>query len=412
MIWCQGFSEPGAGSDLASLRTRADDAGDHFVINGSKIWTSYADFPADWCMLLARTDQKAPKHKGISVFALDMRTRGITVRPIRSMGGPRDFNEVFFDEVVVPRDCLLGNKNEGWMMVVAGLSFERVGVARYAKAAHVIEMLVDYARNTVVDGRPLADRPDVRAKIADLYCRCQAARLLNYRAISMQAKGQVPSIEGSIARVHNTTGGTIRRPGWTRHHRTVRVSSCRATRWRRSTAGSNASGCTRSPPRSRRARSRCKKTSSRSAACRFPSRTEHIRPVHGRSAKNQLRIRGNRPRCGSALEGWSFRMREIKFNLVLPIANYNRARSWAGAPTNWDFYSVSVADHMFTRTTFLNFERTPAQPQMECYTMLAAIAAITRRVRLVPFITPMIVSESGACWPRCFQPSTRSVTEG
>ena len=204
VIWCQGFSEPGAGSDLASLRTRADDAGDHFVINGSKIWTSYADFPADFCMLLARTDQKAPKHKGISVFALDMRTRGITVRPIRSMGGPRDFNEVFFDEVVVPRDCLLGNKNEGWMMVVAGLSFERVGVARYAKAAHVIEMLVDYARNTVVDGRPLADRPDVRAKIADLYCRCQAARLLNYRAISMQAKGQVPSIEGSIARVHNT----------------------------------------------------------------------------------------------------------------------------------------------------------------------------------------------------------------
>jgi alkylation response protein AidB-like acyl-CoA dehydrogenase len=204
VIWCQGFSEPGAGSDLASLRTRAEDAGDHFVINGSKIWTSYADFPADWCLLLARTDQKAPKHKGISVFALDMRTRGITVRPIRSMGGPRDFNEVFFDEVIVPRDCLLGNKNEGWMMVVAGLSFERVGVARYAKSARVIEMLVDYARNTVVDGHPLAERPEVRAKIADLYCRYQAARLLNYRAISMQAKGQVPSIEGSIARVHNT----------------------------------------------------------------------------------------------------------------------------------------------------------------------------------------------------------------
>jgi alkylation response protein AidB-like acyl-CoA dehydrogenase len=205
VIWCQGFSEPGAGSDLASLRTRAEDAGDHFVINGSKIWTSYADFPADWCLVLARTDQKAPKHKGISVFALDMRTRGITVRPITSMGGPRDFNEVFFDEVIVPRDCLLGNKNEGWMMVVAGLSFERVGVARYAKSARVIEMLVEYARNTVVNGRPLAERPEVRAKIADLYCRYQAARLLNYRAISMQAKGQVPSIEGSIARVHNTT---------------------------------------------------------------------------------------------------------------------------------------------------------------------------------------------------------------
>ena len=205
VIWCQGFSEPGAGSDLASLRTRADDAGDHFVINGQKIWTSYADFPADWCLLLARTDQKAPKHKGISVFAMDMRTRGITVRPIRSMAGPRDFNELFLDDVVIPRDCLLGGKNEGWMMVVAGLSFERVGVARYAKAARVIEMLVEYARNTVVDGRPLSERPEVRAKLADLYCRCQAARLLNYRAISMQAKGEVPAIEGSIARVHNTT---------------------------------------------------------------------------------------------------------------------------------------------------------------------------------------------------------------
>ena len=205
VIWCQGFSEPGAGSDLAALRTRAEDAGDHFVISGSKIWTSYADFPADWCLLLARTDQKAPKHKGISVFALNMRTPGITVRPIRSMGGPRDFNEVFFDDVVIPRDCLLGSKNEGWMMIVAGLSFERVGVARYAKAARVIEYLVEYARNTVVDGRPLSERPEVRARIADLYCRCQAARLLNYRAISIQAKGQVPAIEGSIARVHNTT---------------------------------------------------------------------------------------------------------------------------------------------------------------------------------------------------------------
>jgi alkylation response protein AidB-like acyl-CoA dehydrogenase len=204
VIWCQGFTEPGAGSDLASLRTRADDAGDHFVVSGQKIWTSYADCPADWCLLLARTDQKAPKHKGISVFALDMRTPGITVRPINSMSGPRDFNEVFFDEVVIPRDCLLGEKNEGWMMVVAGLSFERVGVARYAKVERVINTLVDYARKTVVDGRPLAERPEVRARIADLYCRYQAARLLNYRAISLQARGEVPAIEGSIARVHNT----------------------------------------------------------------------------------------------------------------------------------------------------------------------------------------------------------------
>ena len=204
VIWCQGFSEPGAGSDLASLRTRAVDAGDHFVVTGSKIWTSYADAPADWCLLLARTDPDAPKREGISVLLVDMRTPGITVRPIDTMAGPHEFNELFLDEVVVPRDCLLGEQDRGWEMVRTGLTFERTGVARYARAGRVIELLVAYARETAVDGRRLADDPDVRAQLADLRIRYEAARLLNYRVVSMQAAGQVPTVEASIARIHNT----------------------------------------------------------------------------------------------------------------------------------------------------------------------------------------------------------------
>lgn len=199
VIWTQGFSEPGAGSDLASLTTRADDRGDHFVLTGQKIWNSYADAPADWCLLLARTDPAAPKHQGLSLFLLDMRTPGITVRPINSMAGPHEFNEIFLDEVPVPSDCLLGTKNQGWEIVTAGLTFERIGVARYARAGRVIEALVDYVKRA-----QLADDPEIRQNLADLRVRYEAARLLNYRVISMQAQGVIPRVEASIARLHNT----------------------------------------------------------------------------------------------------------------------------------------------------------------------------------------------------------------
>ena len=198
VIWCQGFSEPDAGSDLASLRTRAEDRGDHFVVNGQKIWTSYADAPADWCLLLARTDPEAPKHRGISVLLVDMRSPGVTVRPIPTIAGPHEFNEVFLDDVVVPRDCLLGDQDRGWDLVVMGLAFERAGIARYARAGRIIELLVEWANDT---GR--GDDPDVRRKLADLRVRYEAARLLNYRAISLQAVGEVPAVEASIARIHN-----------------------------------------------------------------------------------------------------------------------------------------------------------------------------------------------------------------
>ena len=199
VIWCQGFSEPDAGSDLASLRTVAVDGGDHFVVGGQKIWTSYADAPADWCLALARTDPAAPARDGISVLLVDMRTPGITVRPIDTMAGPHEFNEVFFDDVVVPRDCLLGEQDRGWDVIVAGLTFERVGIARYARAGRIIDLLVEWANET---GR--AADPDVRQKLAHLRTRYEAARLLSYRAVSMQASGAVPTVEASIARIHAT----------------------------------------------------------------------------------------------------------------------------------------------------------------------------------------------------------------
>src|SRR6185503_4635109 len=199
VLWTQGFSEPGAGSDLASLTTRAEDRGDHFVVNGQKCWNSYADAPAEWCLLLVRTDPAAERHRGLSVLLVDMRTPGVTVRPVGSMAGPHELNEIFFDDVRVPRDCLLGEQNRGWEVVVAGLTFERTGVARYARAGRLIELLVLHVKQ-----EGLQDDPDVRAKLADLRVRYEAARLLNYRAISLQAAGEVPTVEAAIARVHNT----------------------------------------------------------------------------------------------------------------------------------------------------------------------------------------------------------------
>jgi alkylation response protein AidB-like acyl-CoA dehydrogenase len=196
VIWCQGFSEPDAGSDLASLRTRAVADGDEFVLDGQKIWTSYADAPADWCLLLARTNWDAPKHAGISVFIVDMRTPGITVRPIGTMAGPHEFNEVFFDGVRVPADRVLGELDRGWEIIRTGLTFERTGIARYARAGHILSLLVDHTR----DWRD----PLVRHRLADLRVRYEAARLLNYRAISLQEQAKVPTTEAAVARVHNT----------------------------------------------------------------------------------------------------------------------------------------------------------------------------------------------------------------
>jgi alkylation response protein AidB-like acyl-CoA dehydrogenase len=204
VLWCQGFSEPEAGSDLASLKTRAVRDGDHYVVNGQKIWNSYADAPADHCLLLARTNAEVKKQQGISMFLVDMRTPGITVRAIPSMAGKSEFSEIFFDDAAIPVTDRLADEDQGWTLVGEGLAFERIGIARYARANRVLEHLVAYARDTEVDGRPLASDPAVRARLATLAVRIEAAKLLNYGAISIQAAGEVTAIEASIARIHNT----------------------------------------------------------------------------------------------------------------------------------------------------------------------------------------------------------------
>ncbi len=202
-IWCQGFSEPEAGSDLASLQTSATQDGDDFVINGSKIWTSYAHF-AEWMILLARTDQDAPKHKGISFFLLDMKTPGISVRPLVDILSRHQFNQVFFDNVRVPRDCLLGELNRGWYVATATLDFERSGIARVIGSYRTYERLVDYARETVRADRPLLALPQVRQVLAELKIEFELGKLLSYRVAYMQSKQIVPNYEASVSKMYGS----------------------------------------------------------------------------------------------------------------------------------------------------------------------------------------------------------------
>ncbi|MCH8195457.1 MAG: acyl-CoA dehydrogenase family protein [Chloroflexi bacterium] len=203
VIWCQGFSEPDAGSDLASLQCRAVEDGDDYVVNGQKIWTSYAG-RAEYCYLLTRTDPDAPKHRGITVFLVDMNTPGITVRPIKSMSGWDDISEVFFDNVRVPRSQMLGEANEGWRVVTAALNFERIGQPRYEAAKAELDRVIEFAKSTSFDGDTISKDPVMRQKIADVYVRYRVARALNYRLASVVAKGDDPGPgESSLTRIHN-----------------------------------------------------------------------------------------------------------------------------------------------------------------------------------------------------------------
>ncbi len=202
-VWCQGFSEPEAGSDLASLQTTAVADGDHFVVNGQKIWTSLAQ-RADWCILLARTDREAPKHKGISYLLLDMKTPGVEVRPLVDMLGRNTFNEVFLDSARIPRDCLVGELNRGWYVAAATLDFERSGIDRVMTGIRSYEALVEYAGHAGADGGRLLDDTRVRQKLAELAIEFQAGRLLAYRVASMQEKGQIPNAEASMSKLYGT----------------------------------------------------------------------------------------------------------------------------------------------------------------------------------------------------------------
>jgi alkylation response protein AidB-like acyl-CoA dehydrogenase len=198
--WCQGFSEPGAGSDLASLQTRAVRSGDNFVVNGQKVWTSYAHV-ADWMLLLARTDPDAPKHRGISMFALDMKSPGVSVRPLNQLNGEADFNEVYFQDVVVPPSNLIGELNRGWYAATTTLDFERSGIDRNLTAR------VDFERilHLIAGREPV--RPASRHAIADLRIALEVGQWLAWRVAYLQGQGAVPNYEASISKTFNSELG-------------------------------------------------------------------------------------------------------------------------------------------------------------------------------------------------------------
>lgn len=191
-VWCQGFSEPSAGSDLASLATRAVPRGDDYVINGGKVWTSYAGM-AQTCFLLART---GAGKGGIAIFLVPMASPGITVRAIPSLIGHGDIHEVFFDDVVVPASARLGEEGQAWAIIGYALSLERVGLARYAFSRRVLDRMVDELQ---AQGRFGAS--GVRAQAARALTACEAARLLVYRVVDQRARGLPPSADSNLARV-------------------------------------------------------------------------------------------------------------------------------------------------------------------------------------------------------------------
>ena len=191
-IWCQGFSEPNAGSDLASLGTKAMRDGDDFVVNGQKIWTSFAQL-ADWCLLLVRTDTAAPKHRGITCLLLDMRSDGISVRPLRQMSGDSGFNEVFFSNVRVPISQVLGKVNQGWTTAITALI--QVVFKRN------LEALIARAYTVERNGRPASEDPIVRQKIAQAHLELEIMRLNTNRALTSLSKTGTPGPEGSIQKV-------------------------------------------------------------------------------------------------------------------------------------------------------------------------------------------------------------------
>ena len=204
-VWCQGFSEPNAGSDLAGLQTRAVEDGDRFVVNGQKVWTSGAQF-AHWILLLARTDATAPKHRGISAFLVDMATPGITVRPLVLATGHHHFNEVFFNDAAVPRANLLGPVNQGWKVSTTTLMHERHSAGGRSHVAQIAR-LVALARTVHQDGRPAWENPWIRQRLAQLAIDSEALKLTRLRSLTRQLRGEAPGPEGSVLKVFGSELG-------------------------------------------------------------------------------------------------------------------------------------------------------------------------------------------------------------
>jgi alkylation response protein AidB-like acyl-CoA dehydrogenase len=201
-IWCQGFSEPEAGSDLASLRTRAEDNGDHFLINGQKIWTSYAQY-ARWCAVLAKTNRHAPAHKGISYIIVDLGSPGITVRPLELSTGDAEFGEVFFENVEVPKENLLGKLNGGWAIAMHTLAHERgpYAMARQTMLNVMLDRLIREAGRIQRDGVTAIEMPEIRSALASAKVSVEVLKHQCYRSIGQALATGSPGFESSVDKV-------------------------------------------------------------------------------------------------------------------------------------------------------------------------------------------------------------------
>jgi len=202
-IWCQGLSEPNHGSDLAAVETRAIDEGDHFVVNGSKVWTSNAHH-ADFSTLLCRTDPTLPKHKGLSYLLVDMKSPGVTVRPLVQITGERGFNQVFFEDVAVPKQNLVGQKNQGWMVAITNMMFERTIHGGRTDMMVEVRQLAELAKKVERNGRPAWDDGYVRQRIARFACESEGLKYTSFRQLTRQLRGLPPGPEGSVMKLGTT----------------------------------------------------------------------------------------------------------------------------------------------------------------------------------------------------------------
>ena len=203
-VWCQGYSEPNAGSDLASLKLRAEDDGQgHFVMNGQKTWTTYAQY-ADWIFCLARTDPSAKKQEGIGFILVDMKTPGVTAKPFLTTGGTPAFSETFFENAVVPKDNLVGPLRGGWTIAKALLGHERTLIAAVGQSARTLRRLKRLASQTMSNGKSLLEDPGFRAKLARMEVKLRSLQMANYRALASAQLGNAPGPEASILKIRGS----------------------------------------------------------------------------------------------------------------------------------------------------------------------------------------------------------------
>ncbi|HEY6417385.1 MAG TPA: acyl-CoA dehydrogenase family protein [Candidatus Binataceae bacterium] len=206
-IWCEGMSEPGAGSDLGALQTRADLKGDEFIVNGQKVWTTIAH-RAHYCQLFVRTDPEAPKHKGLSALLVDMKSPGVTVRPLKQITGDSEFNEIFFEDVRVPKENLLGPINMGWQVLVSTLMHERFGIGEtLGGTEQTLGALVELAKKSNLGGRAAIEDDDIRQQLAQFAIEVTAKKYNGMRSLSRRLKGMLPGPEASISKLISTELG-------------------------------------------------------------------------------------------------------------------------------------------------------------------------------------------------------------